>query len=67
MRFRVQSQNMENPEPPEPRTRRAWKVRKEAEKLEEQRIQDECPFVMMVGPTEKVRQQIMKAREERKR
>ena len=32
------------------------KVRKEAEKLEEQRIQDECPFVMMVGPTEKVRQ-----------
>ena len=47
---------MENPEPPEPRTRRAWKVRKEAQKLEEQRIQDECPFVMMVGPTEKVRQ-----------
>ena len=46
----------ENLEPPGPQTRRASKAREEAKKLEEQRIFDELPHVMMVGLKEKVRQ-----------
>ena len=46
----------ENLEPPGPQTRRASKAKKEAKKLEEQRIFDELPHVMMVGLKEKVRQ-----------
>ena len=47
---------MENPKPPEPRTRRACKDKAEAEKLEEQRILDEFPYVLMVGRNEEIRQ-----------
>ena len=47
---------MENPKPPEPRTRRACKDKAEAEKLEEQRILDEFPWVLMVGRNEEPRQ-----------
>ena len=47
---------MENPKPPEPRTRRACKAKAEAEKLEEQRILDEFPYVLMVGRDEEIRQ-----------
>ena len=46
----------ESPKPPEPRTRRACQAHKEAKKLEEQRLQEECPYVMMVGENEEVRQ-----------
>ena len=49
-------ENPEPPKPPEPRTRRACQAQKEAKRLEEQRFQDECPFVMMVGANEEVRQ-----------
>ena len=49
-------ENPEPPKPPEPRTRRACQAQKEAERLEEQRFQDECPYVMMVGFNEEVRQ-----------
>ena len=46
----------ENLEPPGPQTRRASKAKKEAKMLEEQRIFDELPHVMMVGLKEKLRQ-----------
>ena len=46
----------ENPEPPGRQTRRASKAIEEAKKAEEERIFNECPYVMMVGPNEEVRQ-----------
>ena len=46
----------ENLEPPGPQTRRASKAKKKAKMLEEQRIFDELPHVMMVGLKEKLRQ-----------
>ena len=49
-------ENPEPPKPPEPRTRRACQAQKEAERLEEQRFHDKCPYVMMVGFNEEVRQ-----------
>ena len=39
----------ENPEPPGRQTRRASKAMEEAKKVEEERIFNECPHVMMVG------------------
>ena len=59
---------MENPKPPEPRTRRACKDKAEAEKLEEQRILDEFPYVLMVGRNEEIRQRkVDKVNDERRR
>ena len=46
----------ENTEPPGPRTRRACRAIEEAKKVEEQRIFDELPHVMLVGLNEEVRQ-----------
>ena len=59
---------MENPKPPEPRTRRGWKAKPEADKLEEQRILDEFPGVVMVGRNEELRQRnVDKVNDERRR
>ena len=59
---------MENPKPPEPRTRRACKDKAEAEKLEEQRILDEFPYVLMVGRNEEMRQrEVDNVNDERRR
>ena len=58
---------MENPKPPEPRTRRACKAKAEAEKVEEQRILDEFPYVLMVGRNEEIRQRkVDKVNDERR-
>ena len=60
--------SMENPKPPEPRTRRGWKAKPEADKLEEQRILDEFPGVVMVGRNEELRQRnVDKVNDERRR
>ena len=58
---------MENPKPPEPRTRRGWKAKPEADKLEEQRILDEFPGVVMVGRNEELRQRNVDAHDEKRR
>ena len=69
--FRVHSlafSSMESPKPPEPRTRRACKAKAEAKKLEEQRILDEFPYVLMVGRNEEIRQRkVDKVNDERRR
>ena len=58
---------MENPKPPEPRTRRACKDKAEAEKLEEQRILDEFPYVLMVGRNEIRQRKVDKVNDGRRR
>ena len=47
---------MENSPPPSRRTRAGQRAAEDAEKLEEQRNFEACPYVMMVGKGEEVRQ-----------
>ena len=49
----------ENTEPPGPRTRRACRAIEAAKKVEERRILEELPHVMLVRLNEEVRQQAM--------
>ena len=58
---------MENPKHLEPCTRRGWKAKPEADKLEEQRILDEFPGVVMVGRNEELRQRNVDAHDEKRR
>ena len=59
---------MENSSPPRRRTRAGQRAAQDVEKLEEQRNYEACPWVIMVGKGEQVRQRHAdKVHDERRR